>query len=131
MELTKEKAKELAIAKWQWIVEHNFEFEGSQILDELHKLKEFKNLISECAYCTFYGYNNKSIAELRKYTILPNIDCTKCPIAPPDYDVDVFEIGCLYTNHLFNMYMDSIGSTTERIKIANELLELIKNSPEK
>jgi hypothetical protein len=129
MELTKEKAKELAIAKWQWIVEHNFEFEGSRIFDEFHKVKEFKNLISGCAYCSFYGYNNKSIAELRRCKKEKYIDCTKCPIAPPD--IEMFEIGCLYQNHPFNMYIDSIDSVSERIKIANELLELIKNSPEK
>lgn len=109
MELTKEKAKDLAILKWQHIVDNN----GSNIyLTKTYPI--FLEFIGLCPYCQLY-INSES-----KY----NLYCKKCPIKISNilYD-DIENNSCSQKLHPYSIWLKN--KTKEN---AQKVLDLIINS---
>ncbi len=102
MELTRKKAKELSIKKWEFIVKHN----GSEFKFILVKeIPELKDLEAKCGYCEKY-FDNKH--------------CNYCPIKPKGFKGS---IGCLDNQHPYDKW-DKDRTT----KNAQAVLDLIRNS---
>lgn len=111
MKLTKKKAKELCIKKWEYIVNNDGILDGERLR---FAIPEIKDLSAECAYC-----------ELYLYTVSAKIYyCFECPLRPKySKDYDEYDYGCLQQNHPFNIWWDN--KTKEN---AQKVLDLIKNS---
>jgi hypothetical protein len=104
MKLTKAKAKELSIRKWELIVlGRGSDFGIWTAMPELYELT------NSCGYCEKYMHIN-----------LP-VNCGKCPIRPPDYVPG--SCGCNYDNHPFQIWNEN--RTTKK---AQAVLDLIKKS---
>ena len=113
MKLTRKRAKELCIKKWEYIVKNKG---GRNGLYDV--LPELRLLLSGCAYCELYlGTRSKTLDE-----------CAKCLIRPKvnEYD-DLNDLGCSQRNHPFFKW-ENAQTTKLKIKYAKELLELIKKS---
>ena len=104
MKLTKKKAKELSIKKWEYIVGNN----GSEVR-LLDTLPELDGLNDDCGYCEKYKTPGKMYL------------CTKCPI---NFGLhDTYGCSCLIKPHPF--------LTWNRLKSkanAQRVLDLIKES---
>jgi hypothetical protein len=107
--MTKKKAKELCILKWEYIVNNNGSYNGL-----LNKYPELTNLINDCAYCElYYDTKNKKLN-----------NCAKCPIKlKTEYYNSFYDVSCQQTNHLYYAWYKK--QTKEN---AEAILNLIKNS---
>lgn len=97
MELTKKKAIELSIKKWEWIVEND----GSEdfLLDEIPELND---LSANCGLCEKYWKNDAF--------------CRKCPINK-DHD-------CYDKKHLFHIWL--YDKTKKNAQKVLDLIKAIK-----
>ena len=108
--LTKKKAKEWCIKKWEYIVANNGSEEG--LLDKYPELNEFE---AECAYCELY---------LRKDNM-----CDKCPLnyvsttvkRPVKYKE--VRIDCYDHKHPYKKWLNH-----QTKRNAQKVLDLIKNN---
>jgi hypothetical protein len=98
MKLTKKKAIELSIAKWQLHVQHNGYCEN---LDTL--LPEIKDFAGHCGLCELYGMNG----------------CKGCPILL-NPEKQLWQTGCQQHNHPF-----LIWSINNSVETAQAVLDLI------
>lgn len=112
--MTGKEAKELAIKKWEIVIEHN----GSDWNLHRELPREIQNFKNECSYCELFMafYNGRNI-------------CNKnCPlfIKNSDWDETRFiGVGCRAKNHPYHIWCED-----ESKENAIRILELIKNSPE-
>jgi hypothetical protein len=108
MKLTKKKAVELSIKKWEWIVENN----GKINYDKLFKdLPELEGLLAQCGLCQLYV---KDIC-IEKW-------CEGCPI-------DIAERGnashgCFAKDHPWNTWRKY--GTKENAQAVLDLIKSIK-----
>lgn len=101
MELTLEKAKELAIKKWEWIVENKGKSFGVE-----DSIPELKGLNSECAYCELFAdYKD---------------ECDGCPLSFKKEGIQV--LGCFHKGHPYLKW--DLRPTKSN---AQKVLDLIKS----
>lgn len=104
--MTKQKAKELCILKWQYIVDNNGSNDGL-----VEKYPQLSMLRCNCAYCELY-VNTAS---------KKNMHCVKCPIKPSKLDYLEYGWGCDQEGHPYHKW------TMNRTKInAQAMLNLVK-----
>ena len=111
MKLTKKKAKELCIKKWEYIVNNDGILDGERLR---FAIPEISSLPGKCAYCELYRHT-----ESVKFYY-----CFKCPLRPKySKDYDKYNFGCHQQNHSFKIWYNN--NTKEN---AQKVLDLIKNS---
>jgi len=110
MELTRKKAFELSIKKWDIIVNKGWGYFKRYTPHEIEKLN------SRCGLCELYFYtSNKKLRH-----------CAKCPIRPKikDYN-DFFGCGCRQDIHPYN-YWYAFTEKDDK-EYAQAVLDLIKS----
>ena len=102
-------ARELAMQKWNFIIE-NFNLDDFELAKKLkEKHPELSTLTAECSYCELYLNRQK----LDK--------CRKCP-------VKIYSgKDCFNSRSVFQRYR---RSRKNKLVLAKEMLEIIKNAPE-
>ncbi|MCK5605320.1 hypothetical protein KAR91_25735 [Candidatus Pacearchaeota archaeon] len=106
MKLTKKKAIELSILKWEWIVKNNGELDFHELIKEIPELSK---VLSSCGLCEKYIEN-------REYDDW----CNGCPICI--YGKENESHGCTVEKHPWMIWTDN------RTKInAQTVLNLIKS----
>lgn len=108
MKLTKKKAKELAIKKWEYIVEND----GSDSRLTLF-VPEVYNMLWRCPYCELFATNVGQD---------DNEYCFECPIRPKIFNI-YKQPGCWQSDHPFKKWIQN--KTKEN---AQKVLDLIKKS---
>ncbi len=101
MKLTKKKAIELSILKWEWIVKNDGSEKG--LIDAIPELEKLK---AHCGLCELYVEDNTI-----RY-------CYGCPICPKKW----YNLGCMKSGHKW--YIWSNNPTKEN---AQKVLDLIKS----
>lgn len=110
MKLTKERAKELSIRKWEWIIENNGFVNNDRLIEELPELFD---LAHYCGLCELYCFEHDS--ELSH--------CLNCPIRPKrEYYNNTTNTGCFQRIHPYYIWYNE-----PNIENAQAVLELIKN----
>lgn len=102
--MTPEEAKELAIKKWQYIVNNNGDDRGL-----INAISDLAHLLNECAYCQLYLYFDRS--------------CSGCPL-------NIIGQNCLKDDTFYRKWVDAWhrNDTENMKKHAIEVLELIKTT---
>lgn len=100
MKLTKKKAKELSILKWEYIVSNKRSDEG--LIDKCPELKELK---AHCGYCAKYSNGN----------------CKNCPINLGLNDG--YGSACMKERHPYNKWWEMNTKAN-----AQKVLDLIRES---
>lgn len=109
MKLSKEKAIELSIKKWQWIVDNN----GSNNLYKLLRaVPELKDIEEYCGLCHKY---------LRVMTKPYSVSCGKCPIDITKTNRKDHTSGCWQDGHPFMIF-----EACPTKEYAQKVLDLIK-----
>lgn len=100
--MTKKEAKELAIKKWQYIVNNNGSDIGIEI--ECPELEEFR---SNCSYCEKYMDTFNKIFDF----------CAKCPINLPESKYENFNTpGCLqYAHPFYKWFLDPTEVNAQKV----------------
>jgi len=114
MKLTKKKAKELCILKWEWIIKNNGKFDDGNLHQLCKDIPELEDISAHCGYCEKYSHTSSvNISQ-----------CAKCPIRPKfSKDYHIYEFGCYQPNHPFGIWFYN-----HSVKNAQAVLDLIKSS---
>jgi hypothetical protein len=107
MKLTRKKAKELSIAKWQLIYDNNWTLKQSE--KELRKNKIWEKIAdfsANCALCELY--------------VDSFVDCELCPISEEN-------INCFNGDSYFAKWAFSGLSPKKRKEYAGKILQIIKD----
>ena len=111
MKLTKKKAIELSILKWDWIVETGET--GDDEYDLVHAVPELEGIDEGCGLCHKYLKINKKVY---------SITCSKCPIDISTKNRIANVAGCWQNGHPFRIHDEH--PTKEN---AQKVLDLIKS----
>ena len=104
MELTIEKAYELAVKKWEYIVKNDGDNSG-----QLAEIPELRHYNAQCSYCEMF--------------IKSPVWCKGCPLAILPHED--YEHGCLHKDHPYNKW--DMNSTRETAQAVLDLI--IKTKP--
>lgn len=116
--LTKEKAKEISIKKWEWVVDNEgiddkYDEDTDTFTDVSTALPELKDLTFTCGYCELY---HKEIRGVQ--------NCKGCPINIPKEDYDSKgSNGCSQDKHPWTQW-----NNNECVETAQAVLDLIRKS---
>jgi hypothetical protein len=110
MKLTKKRAKELCIKKWEYIVKMGGKYNFIELEEAIPQLIGFRFF---CAYCELYFF--KSNKQLHY--------CAKCPLVIITHDYNFDEGGCCQKNHPYELWQKNPSKET-----AQAVLDLILKS---